>query len=246
MPPPSSGPGEWQRSSDIEPSTPEPCTTLVGPSGSTVSLSPSHSLPAPHTVHRTWLIEEERLSILDASTGVHRPWRVGDFDTFRDASALTALLRQVWVSVDNMPNSTLPRPRWPTPDGDDPQAATTYAMGGPGGNKLPAKLRKWSKCGKWRAPQKACPPCWSSQVPPVVYGTAPILQAAAWKERKTDTYLLTLREDGSHGLDLSFVTHIFIVNPLEDEARLSQVVARAHRMGATAPVVVEPIVLWDD
>ena len=31
-----------------------------------------------------------------------------------------------------------------------------------------------------------------------------------------------------------------------DVARLAQFVARAHRMGATAPVLVEPMLLWDD
>ena len=30
----------------------------------------------------------------------------------------------------------------------------------------------------------------------------------AWEERRTDTHILTLREDGSHGLDLSFKTHL--------------------------------------
>ncbi|EOD20100.1 hypothetical protein EMIHUDRAFT_310632 [Emiliania huxleyi CCMP1516] len=81
---------------------------------------------------------------------------------------------------------------------------------------LPAKLRAWAKCGAWRAPQRACPPCWLGRSPPVPR------------------------------LDLSFVTHLFLVNPIDDEARLAQVVARAHRMGATAPVLVEPMLLWDD
>lgn len=96
---------------------------------------------------------------------------------------------------------------------------------------LPAKLRAWAKCGAWRAPQRACPPCWLGRSPPVPFGSVPVLQGAlrpsplglrrgrertregprlgvAWEERRTDTHILTLREDGSHGLDLSFKTHL--------------------------------------
>ena len=40
-----------------------------------------------------------------------------------------------------------------------------------------------------------------------------------------------LCEDGSHGLDLSFVTHLFILNPILDAALERQVVSRAHHMG---------------
>ena len=78
------------------------------------------------------------------------------------------------------------------------------------------------------------------------FGSAPILRGAATREKVVPTHILTLREDGSHGLDLSFVTHMFLVNPIDDPARLSQVVARAHRMGCEASVRVEPIVLWND
>ena len=53
-------------------------------------------------------------------------------------------------------------------------------------------------------------------------------------------------EDGSHGLDLSFVTHLFLINEVSDPAKRQQVVSRAHRMGATGPVVVEPVRMWDD
>ena len=59
-------------------------------------------------------------------------------------------------------------------------------------------------------------------------------------------YVLMLCEDGSHGLDLSFVTHLFLINEVSDPAKRQQVVSRAHRMGATGPVVVEPVRMWDD
>ncbi len=62
----------------------------------------------------------------------------------------------------------------------------------------------------------------------------------------TYRYVLMLCEDGSHGLDLSFVTHLFLINEVSDPAKRQQVVSRAHRMGATGPVVVEPVRMWDD
>ena len=197
----------------------------------------------------TWLVEEERLYITDGLGGAYRQWHVSDFDRYRDPTALTPAVRNVWVSTAPLANSKLPTPRWPGESSwpaDHSYAEVDAVAGGPGGNKLPAKLRGWAKCGKWCAPQRACPPCWSLQQPAVPFGSAPILLDAAWREKQTQTYILTLREDGSHGLDLSFVTHLFLVNPIDDQARLSQVVARAHRMGATGPVTVEPIVLWDD
>lgn len=45
---------------------------------------------------------------------------------------------------------------------------------------------------------------------------------------------------------VSFVTHLFVVNPIHDEAKREQVISRAHRMGATASVQVQTIHLWND
>ena len=45
------------------------------------------------------------------------------------------------------------------------------------------------------------------------------------------------------GLDLSFVRHVFLLEPLADAALESQVVSRAHRMGAAAPVHVEVLAM---
>ena len=61
-----------------------------------------------------------------------------------------------------------------------------------------------------------------------------------------DSFVLMLCQDGSVGLDLSFVTHLFILNPILDAALERQVVSRAHRMGATGPVIVETVLLWKD
>jgi SNF2 family DNA or RNA helicase len=50
---------------------------------------------------------------------------------------------------------------------------------------------------------------------------------------------MLLKEDGSTGLDLSFATHIFLLERIKDPALRNQIVSRAHRMGATGPVEVQ-------
>ncbi|CEG41169.1 hypothetical protein F444_11252 [Plasmopara halstedii] len=57
-----------------------------------------------------------------------------------------------------------------------------------------------------------------------------------------NVHVLLLTEVGSHGLDLSFVTHIFLMDEIWDKSLEQQVISRAHRMGATQAVVVEQ--LW--
>ena len=44
---------------------------------------------------------------------------------------------------------------------------------------------------------------------------------------------------GSTGLDLSFATHIFLLERIADPALRNQIVSRANRMGATGPVHVQ-------
>lgn len=64
------------------------------------------------------------------------------------------------------------------------------------------------------------------------------------KHFRTDPSLnvLLLSEMGSHGLDLSFVTHVFLMEEIWDKSLEQQVISRAHRMGAQQAVVVEQ--LW--
>ena len=50
---------------------------------------------------------------------------------------------------------------------------------------------------------------------------ATILRGEAWTQKELDTYLLLLCEDVTHGLDLSFVTHLFIVHRIGDPSRRS-------------------------
>ncbi len=55
--------------------------------------------------------------------------------------------------------------------------------------------------------------------------------------------MLLMDETGSVGLDLSFVSYVFLMEPLVDASLEQQVVARAHRMGAKAIVQVETLVM---
>ena len=45
-------------------------------------------------------------------------------------------------------------------------------------------------------------------------------------------------------VDLSFVTHLFLLEPIDDAALLEQISSRAHRLGCTGPVVVETVNVW--
>ena len=84
------------------------------------------------------------------------------------------------------------------------------------------RLTKWGRCG------------------------ARMPEGSGWSARPCDCFVLLLTRDGSHGLDLSFVTHLFLINEVSDPAKRQQVVSRAHRMGATGPVIVETVLLWKD
>ncbi len=55
--------------------------------------------------------------------------------------------------------------------------------------------------------------------------------------------MLLMDRSGSVGLDLSFAPHVFLMEPFLDAALEAQVVSRAHRMGARAPVHVEMLVM---
>lgn len=51
--------------------------------------------------------------------------------------------------------------------------------------------------------------------------------------------------DGSHalGLDLSFVSRVYLMEPIWDSSVEEQVVSRAHRMGASQPITVETLAM---
>ncbi|PIA48159.1 hypothetical protein AQUCO_01400621v1 [Aquilegia coerulea] len=60
-----------------------------------------------------------------------------------------------------------------------------------------------------------------------------------------DETCMILLMDGSAalGLDLSFVTHVFLMEPIWDGSMEEQVISRAHRMGATRPINVETLAM---
>lgn len=60
-----------------------------------------------------------------------------------------------------------------------------------------------------------------------------------------DENCMALLMDGSAalGLDLSFVTHVFLMEPIWDRSMEEQVISRAHRMGATRPIYVETLAM---
>lgn len=60
-----------------------------------------------------------------------------------------------------------------------------------------------------------------------------------------DANCMVLLMDGSAalGLDLSFVTHVFLMEPIWDRSMEEQVISRAHRMGATRPIYVETLAM---
>uniref|UniRef100_A0A1D1XU40 F-box protein At3g54460 n=1 Tax=Anthurium amnicola TaxID=1678845 RepID=A0A1D1XU40_9ARAE len=60
-----------------------------------------------------------------------------------------------------------------------------------------------------------------------------------------DANCMALLMDGSAalGLDLSFVTHVFLMEPIWDRSMEEQVISRAHRMGAVRPVHVETLAM---
>lgn len=72
---------------------------------------------------------------------------------------------------------------------------------------------------------------------------APMPAGCALSERPVDCFVLLLARDGSHGLDLSMVSHLFLIDKIYDAHIEAQVVARAFRMGATAAVTVEQLLM---
>jgi hypothetical protein len=66
-----------------------------------------------------------------------------------------------------------------------------------------------------------------------------VLSRQPWKIEEEDTMILLLQQEGSTGLDLSFATHIFLLERITDPALRNQIISRAHRVGATGPVSVQ-------
>jgi len=92
------------------------------------------------------------------------------------------------------------------------------------------QLVKWQRCDKFHGQ-------WYSGLR---------LKDASPVSIEEDVFILCLYSDRAHGLDLSFVTHLFLLEPIFDAALMEQVVSRAHRLGATGSVVVETVHTWQE
>ncbi|KAH7440483.1 hypothetical protein KP509_04G109900 [Ceratopteris richardii] len=62
-------------------------------------------------------------------------------------------------------------------------------------------------------------------------------------QNERDCTVLLMDGSAALGLDLSFVTHVFLMEPIWDRSVEEQVVSRAHRMGATRPILVETLAM---
>ena len=69
------------------------------------------------------------------------------------------------------------------------------------------------------------------------------LTLSSWMQDDPQHSVLLMDESGSVGLDLSFASHVFLMEPLENASLEEQVISRAHRMGARADVQVETLVM---
>mmetsp|Transcript_30569 Transcript_30569/g.64684 ORF Transcript_30569/g.64684 Transcript_30569/m.64684 type:complete len:1068 (-) Transcript_30569:106-3309(-) len=102
------------------------------------------------------------------------------------------------------------------------------------------RLKKWQPCGRFHSR-----PRWDARRGKQVgWYKGPTLEDIEMRKQKEDTFILLLDASLSHGLDLSFVTHMFLLEPIDDAALLEQVTSRAHRLGCTGPVTIETINVW--
>lgn len=89
-----------------------------------------------------------------------------------------------------------------------------------------AVVRQWRRCGGTKEAHKS----WHG---------SQILCRTPWQVVDEDAMILLLAKDGSTGLDLSFATHIFLLERIGDPALRNQIISRAYRVGATGPVEVQ-------
>lgn len=87
--------------------------------------------------------------------------------------------------------------------------------------QLMVRLRKWQQCGRFHGK-----PRWNQlRRRQVGWYTGPTLVQQAIKTIKEDVFILALDASLAHGLDLSFVTHLYLLEPIDDAALLEQVSA---------------------
>merc|ERR1711871_1776195 len=75
-------------------------------------------------------------------------------------------------------------------------------------------LLKWARCGQWHGPR---------------WYRGPKLEAQKVLVEREDVPILCLTRQASHGLDLSFLTHVVLLEPIRDSALLEHAVSRGSR-----------------
>jgi SNF2 family DNA or RNA helicase len=99
-------------------------------------------------------------------------------------------------------------------------------------DRVVVRLAKWQPCSRFHNPSR--------------WYKGPLLAHAPMETVEEDVFVLCLDAQLSSGLDLSFVTHMFLLEPIDDAALLEQVTSRAYRLGATGPVVIETVNVWEE
>mmetsp|Transcript_8580 Transcript_8580/g.14464 ORF Transcript_8580/g.14464 Transcript_8580/m.14464 type:complete len:1179 (-) Transcript_8580:110-3646(-) len=137
--------------------------------------------------------------------------------------------RQEVCPQGGAPNIQNPVPNELTSYNLEPTNALLWEGGVLGGHGI---VRGWRACGgnskisNWHGPR--------------------VLNNVPYSVESEEASVLLLAEDGSTGLDLSFATHIFLLDRIKDPALRNQIVSRAHRMGAQGPVKVELVQVATD
>ena len=97
-------------------------------------------------------------------------------------------------------------------------------------SRVSVKLVKWTSCDKFHSRS-----WYQGNVLKDIFLPAP---------SHCPTPLMCLYNQGALGLDLSFVTHIFLLEPIQDAGLLEQIISRAHRIGCKGPVHVITLLVW--
>ena len=74
------------------------------------------------------------------------------------------------------------------------------------------------------------------------YGKERHSELQKFSNLNSSCFAIIAGKDASHGLDLSFVTHIVLLEEIIDSSLKQQVIARAYRMGTKKPVICLQIV----
>ena len=86
-------------------------------------------------------------------------------------------------------------------------------------SQLMVKLRKWQPCGRFHGK-----PRWNlNRKKQVGWYAGPTIAHTTIETVKEDVFILALDASLAHGLDLSFVTHLYLLEPIDDAALLEQV-----------------------